>query len=204
MTTVAEPRAAEREGSPVLAFAGRRLLGAAVSLLVASVLIFIGTSVLPGNAASVVLGRGATPAAVQKLEKQMHLNKPLATQYTDWLGGFVHGDLGDSSIGLAQGQKHAPVWALISDPVKNSLILAAIAALFMIPLSLGLGAIAAVYAGKPVDHVISIGSLAAIALPEFVIGSLLVGVFFVGLDWLPPVAIVPPRRGPPGGPDKLG
>ncbi|HET8806736.1 MAG TPA: ABC transporter permease, partial [Gaiellales bacterium] len=143
MTTVAEPRAADREVSPVLAFVGRRLLGAAVSLLVASVLIFIGTSVLPGNAASVVLGRGATPAAVQKLEKQMHLNKPLTTQYTNWLGGFVHGDLGDSSIGLAQGQKHAPVWALISDPVKNSLILALITALFMIPLSLGLGAIAA-------------------------------------------------------------
>src|SRR5256885_7115452 len=93
MTTVAEPRAADREVSPVLAFVGRRLLGAAVSLLVASVLIFIGTSVLPGNAASVVLGRGATPAAVQKLEKQMHLNKPLTTQYTNWLGGFVHGDL---------------------------------------------------------------------------------------------------------------
>ena len=156
MTTVAEPRAADREVSPVLAFVGRRLLGAAVSLLVASVLIFIGTSVLPGNAASVVLGRGATPAAVHKLEQQMHLNKPLATQYTNWLGGFVHGDLGDSSIGLAQGQKHAPIWPLISDPVKNSLILALIAALFMIPLSLGLGAIAAVYAGRPADHAISI------------------------------------------------
>src|SRR3954454_22191754 len=203
MTTGAEPRAAGREVSPVLAFVGRRLLGAAVSLLVASVLIFIGTSVLPGNAASVVLGRGATPAAVQRLETQMHLDKPLTTQYTNWLGGFVHGDLGDSSIGLAQGQQHAPVWDLISDPVKNSLILAAIAALFMIPLSLGLGAIAAVYAGKPVDHVISIGSLAAIALPEFVIGSLLVGVFFVGLDWLPPVAIVPPGGDPLSDPTKL-
>ena len=77
-----------------------------LSLLVASVLIFIGTSVLPGNAASVVLGRGATPSAVQRLDKQMHLDKPLTTQYTNWLGGFVHGDLGDSSIGLAQGQKH--------------------------------------------------------------------------------------------------
>ena len=71
------------------------------------------------------------------------------------------------------------MWALISDPVKNSLILALITALFMIPLSLGLGAIAAVYAGRPADHAISIMSLAAIALPEFVIGSLLVGVFFV-------------------------
>ena len=203
MTTVAEPRAADREVSPVLAFVGRRLLGAAVSLLVASVLIFIGTSVLPGNAASVVLGRGATPAAVQKLETQMHLNKPLTTQYTNWLGGFVHGDLGDSSIGLAQGQKHAPVWALISDPVKNSLILALITALFMIPLSLGLGAIAAVYAGRPADHAISIMSLAAIALPEFVTGSLLVGVFVVWLNVLPPVSIIPPGQSPLSDPTTL-
>ena len=67
----------------------------------------------------------------------------------------------------------------------------------------GYGAIAAVYAGKPVDHVISIGSLAAIALPEFVIGSLLIGVFFVGLDWLPPVAIVPPGGNPLDAPEKL-
>src|SRR4051795_9138802 len=133
----------------------------------------------------------------------MHLNKPLTTQYTNWLGGFVHGDLGDSSIGLAQGQKHAPVWALISDPVKNSLILALITALFMIPLSLGLGAIAAVYAGRPADHAISIMSLAAIALPEFVIGSLLVGVFFVWLDVLPPVAIIPPGQSPLSDPTKL-
>src|SRR5690348_16093635 len=183
MTTVAEPRAGGREVSPVVSFVGRRLLGAAVSLFVASVLIFVGTSVLPGDAASVVLGRGATPQAVHRLNQQMHLNRPLTSQYESWLTGFVRGDLGDSSVGLAQGQKHAPVWPLIRDPVKNSLILALIAALFMVPLSLGLGAIAAVYAGRPADHAISIVSLAAIALPEFVIGSLLIGVFFVWLDW---------------------
>jgi len=203
MTTVAEPRAADREVSPVLAFVGRRLLGAAVSLLVASVLIFIGTSVLPGNAASVVLGRGATPAAVHRLEVQMHLDKPLTTQYTTWLGGFVHGDLGDSSIGLAQGASSAPIWPLISDAVVNSVILAVITALLMIPLSLGLGVLAAVMRGKWPDHVISVASLAAIALPEFVIGSLLVGVFFVWLDVLPPVAIIPPGQSPLSDPTKL-
>ena len=133
----------------------------------------------------------------------MGLDKPAYQEYIDWVTGLLHGDLGDSAVGLAQGEKSAPVWDLISDPVKNSLILAAIAALFMIPLSLGLGAIAAVYAGKPVDHVISIGSLAAIALPEFVIGSLLIGVFFVGLDWLPPVAIVAPGGDPLSDPTKL-
>ncbi len=78
-----------------------------------------------------------------------------------------------------------------------------ITALLMIPLSLGLGVLAAVTRGGWVDHAISVGSLAAIALPEFVIGSLLIGVFFVGLDWLPPVAIVAPGASPLDDPTKL-
>src|SRR5207302_999842 len=91
----------------------------------------------------------------------------------------------------------------ISGPVKNSLILAAITALLMIPLSLGLGVLAAVRAGKPSDHLISLGSLAAISMPEFVVGSLLVAVFFVGLNVLPPVAIVAPGADPLSNPKQL-
>ena len=187
----------------MLAFLGRRILGAIGALFVASLLIFLGTAVLPGDAASVVLGRGATPQAVDELNQRLHLDRPLVEQYTSWLGGLLHGDLGDSSVGLAQGAKDAPVWDIISSPVKNSLILALVTALFMIPLSLGLGALAAVRAGRAVDHGISIGSLAAIALPEFVIGSLLIGVFFVWLDVLPPVALIPPGDNPLSHPTKL-
>jgi peptide/nickel transport system permease protein len=203
MATVAETAPAHREASPVLRFLGRRIAGAAAALLAASLLIFVGCQLLPGDAASVVLGRNASPANVRALNAQMHLDKPAYQQYLDWLGGFVHGDLGDSAVGLAQGATHAPIWPLISSPVKNSLILAAIAALFMIPLSLGLGVLAGTYAGRALDHVISIGSLVAIALPEFVIGSLLIGIFFVGLDVLPPVAIIPPGGDPLSDPKKL-
>ena len=203
MSVLAAPRANVRERSPVLRFVARRTLGALAGILAASVVIFVGTHVLPGSAASVVLGRNGSPDVVRALDKRLHLNKPLVQQYTDWLRGFVHGDLGDSAVGLAQGEKHAPIWPLISNPVKNSLILAGITALLMIPLSLGLGVLAAVFAGRWIDNVISIGSLAAIALPEFVIGSLLVGVFFVGLDVLPPVAIVPVGSNPLDDPTKL-
>jgi peptide/nickel transport system permease protein len=95
------------------------------------------------------------------------------------------------------------VSALISSPLKNSAILAGLAALLMIPLSLGMGAYAAIRAGKPADHVISIGSLISISAPEFVTGSLLVALFFVGLHWLPPVAIVPPGADPLSTPKEL-
>ena len=105
MTTVAEPRRETREASPVLAFLGRRLVGAAAALLASSLLIFAGTTILPGSAASVVLGRGATPQAVKELEQRLNLDRPLVEQYTSWMGGLVHGDLGDSSVGLAQGRR---------------------------------------------------------------------------------------------------
>ena len=164
--------------------------------------IFVALNILPGNPASVILGRNATPAAERVLTQRMQLDRPATTRYFDWLGGFVHGDLGVSAVSLAQGQR-ASVWHQISGPLKNSAILAAIAALFMIPLSIGLGVIGPIFPGKPVDHVISISSLAAIALPEFVTGSLLIGIFFVWLDWLPPVALVPPGGSPLDNPSEL-
>ena len=54
------------------------------------------------------------------LTHRMHLDRPAATRYVDWLGGFVHGDLGNSAVGIAQGAKTAPIWNLISGPLKNS------------------------------------------------------------------------------------
>jgi peptide/nickel transport system permease protein len=199
----AEPRPVRRGVPPVLAFIGRRVVGAAAALLAASVLIFAAVEVLPGSPASAVLGRGASPAAVRILTHRMHLDRPASTRYVDWLRGFVHGNLGDSAVALAQGSTHAPVWHLISGSLENSAILAAITAALMIPLSLGLGALAAVRAGRPTDHLISLGSLAAVSVPEFVTGSLLVAVFFVGLHWLPPVALVPPGGDPLSNPKQL-
>jgi peptide/nickel transport system permease protein len=202
MTALALPRGRTRRASPVVRFVSRRLLGSVAALLAASVLIFAGVQILPGNAASAVLGRDATPQAIAVLTKQMGLQRPPTSRYLDWLGGFVHGDFGTSAVSLAQGE-HASVGSLIADPVKNTAILAAITALLMIPLSLGLGAFAAVRAGKPADHLISLGSLVSISAPEFVTGALLVAVFFVGLDWLPPVAIVPPGGDPLSHPTQL-
>jgi len=187
----------------LLRFVGRRLLGAVAALFVASLVIFAGTQLLPGDAASVVLGRNGNPATVKLLHQQLNLDRPAWQQYVDWITGLLHGDLGNSAVGMAQGATSAPIWPLISDAVVNSVILALITALLMIPLSLGLGVVAAVLRGKWPDHVISVASLAAIALPEFVIGSLLIGVFFVGLDWLPPVAIVAPGASPLDDPEKL-
>jgi peptide/nickel transport system permease protein len=136
------------------------------------------------------------------LRKAMGLDRPIVVQYADWLSGFARGDLGNSAAGYAAGAK-LPIWDQIRPRLVASLWLAGITALLMIPLSLVLGIVAARHAGRPADVVISTTSLAVISLPEFVIGSLLIGVFFVGLDWLPPVAIVPPGASPLDDPTKL-
>ena len=88
----------------IVAFLIRRVAAGLATLLVATMLIFAAVQVLPGNVASVVLGRNATPARVAALRADLHLNDPLPTRYVTFLGNLVTGHLGDSSAALAQGR----------------------------------------------------------------------------------------------------
>jgi peptide/nickel transport system permease protein len=190
---VLEPAVSTRRRAsshPLAWFLAKRIVAAIFTLFVISVLIFVGTSVLPGDAASAILGRDATPASLAALRAQLHLNQPLTEQYARWIGGVLHGDLGRSA---ASG---IPITTLISDPVKNSAILAGCAALLLIPLALVLGVLAATRAGRGVDHFISLSSLGATALPEFVTGTILILVFALHLNVLPAVSFLNPGQSP--------
>ena len=132
----------------------------------------------------------------------MGLDRPAVERYVDWLVGLVTGDLGDSAAGYAEGSKR-PIWNEISGEAGNSAVLALLAALIMVPLALLLGVVAAIRAGRPVDHAISAGSLTVISLPEFVVGSLLVLLFFSWLDVLSPVSLIPPGESPLAHPSEL-
>jgi peptide/nickel transport system permease protein len=190
------PRVSARRRHPVPAFVGRRLLAGVVTLLVASLLVFAMTELLPGDVASVVLGRNATPEAVAGLQDKLGLDRPFLSRYGDWLGGIVTGDLGDSTVGLAQGADSAPVSEKISEPIRNSAILAAIAFVLFVPLALALGVLAGVRAGRPTDYAISLTALALSALPEFVIATFLIVIFFSYLGWFPPVVGFGPGQSP--------
>jgi peptide/nickel transport system permease protein len=181
---------------PLLGFLVRRVSAGLTTLLVASFFIFFATNVLPGNVASVVLGKDATPANVAQLDHRLDLDRPLLVRYWSWLSGVATGNLGQSAVQLAQGATSAPVAAAITTPVVNSLILAGITIVLMIPLSIGLGVVAGLRAGRPTDHVISLTTLVIGAFPEFVFGALLILIFFTELKLLPPVAVLPPGEGP--------
>jgi peptide/nickel transport system permease protein len=205
VTDVAAPRTAVRAARrrrPLLRFVVRRLVAAAATLFVVSILIFAGTEVLPGDAASAVLGRTASPEQLAEMQELMGLDRPAHERYLDWLGGLLTGDLGNSAAGYAAGGE-SPIWDEIAPKIGNSFTLAAVTTLLMIPLALVLGVLAAVRAGRPLDHVISVSSLAIISLPEFIIGSLLILLFFSWLDVLPPVSLIAPGTSPLSEPDAL-
>ncbi|MGH2714390.1 MAG: ABC transporter permease [Thermoleophilaceae bacterium] len=192
--SIRRPVAARR---PMLRFLGRRIAASVVLLFVASVLIFAGTQLLPGDAATAVLGRNATPEALADVRAELELDRPVIERYSSWLGGFVSGDLGRS---LASRQ---PVSDLAGDRFVNSAVLAFLTAVVLFPLAIGLGVLAAVRRGRAVDHAISGLSLTFIAAPEFVLGTFLALIFAVNLKLVPPVSLLPPGSSPLSEPSLL-
>jgi peptide/nickel transport system permease protein len=180
---------------PAIAFVLRRVGAAIITLIIVSMLIFAGTNLLPGNAARAILGQHATPASVAIVERELGLNHSITERYWSWFTGVLHGNLGQSAVGaVLNGSEHASVAGLISGPLGDSAILAAIAFLILVPLALLIGVFSATRVGRWSDTAISMFSLGLVSLPEFVTGSLLVLLFAVGLGWLPAVSLVAPGQ----------
>ena len=183
---------AARARSPILRFLVRRFASALVTLVVVSIVIFAATDAIPGSPAASILGKFATPSEVVVLDKRLGFEKPATTRYFDWVGGLLQGTLGNSAVGLAQGQRSAPIWPLIRGRLANTLTLTLLTTLLVVPLALLLGSAAAIKVDRPLDHTITTVTLALIAMPEFVVGALLILLFFVALRWLDPTSLIPP------------
>jgi len=172
-------------------FVVRRILLGLVTLFAISIIVFAATQALPSDPARAILGRNATPEALKALRKQVHLDRSVVDQYTHWLGGDHAGDLGQS---LAANE---PVSTLLGKRLENSAFLVLLAGGISVPLSLLLGALSARKRDKLFDHATSITMLALAALPEFVVGIVLV-VLLGTTVWqvLPAVSIIPPEDAP--------
>jgi len=159
----------------------RALVGLGTMLIV-SVLVFLGTEVLPGDVAQAVLGQNATEDLIANLREEMGLNDPLAVRYWSWLTGFVVGDFGTS---LVNG---VPVAEMVVERGGRTLILALSTAAIAVPLAIALGLLAASRPGGWLDNTITTASLVMISLPDFLVAVVLVSVFSVALGWLPAIA----------------
>jgi len=160
-------------------FIVRRLGFVLLSMLMASIIIFAATQVIPGDIASVILGQFATPEAKANLRAELGLNRPLIVQYLDWLWNFIQGDWGVST-GM-----HVPVRPLVMARLNNTLVLAAVGFAMFVPLGILLGVISAIRRNSWIDHSISISALVFVGLPEFVTGIILIYIFALQLGWLP-------------------
>ena len=165
----------------------RRLGFMVLTVVLASVIIFWATEVLPGDVASQVLGRFATQQAKTELRHKLGLDKPIVAQYSTWVTHYARGDWG-SSVSM-----NTPVRTVVFERLRNSFMLAIVAFAFYVPLGIFLGLIAALRKNTWLDQSISIGSLAFIGLPEFVSGVILISIFAVRLHWFPASSAIDPR-----------
>jgi peptide/nickel transport system permease protein len=159
-------------GGAVLQFIIRRLGFMALTLFIVSVVIFAVTEVLPGDAAQSILGTQATEESLAALRERLNLDQPPHIRYVDWLAGAFQGDFGTSL------RMNVPVFPLIMERLGNSLALAGLALLISVPLA------------------ITLGTLAGVSMPEFVVGVLLILLFSSTWSILPSSSLMEPEQNP--------
>ena len=169
----------------------RRLAFLALTVLLTSLLVFIVTQWLPGDVCRIILGREAGQVAIENCRQELGLDQPLPIQYLNWLGDFLTGNWGISY------STNLPIYPMVMDRLRNSLILALVTLVISVPLAVTLGVIAGLNEDRAIDNTISVGSLAVVGLPEFVTGLVLILVFSfglrdLGLPYLPANSSVPP------------
>ena len=160
-----------------------------ITLVLVSMIVFAVAQLLPGNLARNVLGPFATPASVAQLNHQLGVDRPIYTQYADWISKFIQGNLGNSL------EYQVSVSSLLGPALLNSLKLAAVAFALVVPLSIVGGVFAALRRGRISDRVITLTGLSLTAVPEFVSAIMLILVFGLLLNLLPVSAAAPAGAG---------
>ena len=150
-----------------------------LGLLVASVLIFLTLRVLPGDIAQLIGGVNSSPEQIAAIRTQLGLDRPLAVQYLEWIGGVVRGDLGTS---LLTG---TPVVDELVQKAQVTVPLGILSLLVAVVISVPLGVLSAMRRGHADGTALSVGSQTLAAVPVVWAGMMLVVVFAVWLGWLP-------------------
>jgi peptide/nickel transport system permease protein len=171
-------------------FIARRVALVVLTLWLVSLAVFGVSELLPGDVAIFILGQQATPETLAVLRAQLGLNVPAPERYVMWLVGFVHGDWG-RSLAL-----QVPIADLVLSRTVNSFVLAGMALIITVPLSIGFGLLAALRQGRFTDRAISLVGISGLAIPEFVSGVVLILVFSLTLRIAPASAQIPSGASP--------
>lgn len=176
----------------MLTYLARRFVAAALSLLLASVLVFAALLAVPGDPAQVLLGFDASPETLAAVREDLGLDLPPVERYAAWMANLLRGDLGMSLV------YERPVRALIAERLGVSIPLALGAALLATLIAVPLGTWAAQMRGRWGDPTVMVVAQLGAAIPAFWLGLLLVLAFAVNRNWLPAAGFVPWDRDPIG------
>ncbi|MET7988624.1 MULTISPECIES: ABC transporter permease [unclassified Streptomyces] len=168
----------------------RRLLQLIPVVLVVSLVLFLLLRLMPGDPTVDILGQDASAADRAALRADLGLNAPMWRQFTDWIGGIVHGDLGVSWL---TGEK---ISAVLGDRLAATAELGVIALAFALFIGIPAGVLAAVKRRKPTDTALNSAGLLALSAPHFYLAALLILVFALWLKVLPPSGFVPLAQDP--------
>ena len=160
-----------------------------LTLLLVSIIIFAMLEVLPGDVASRILGRDATPESLATLRAQLHLEDPAPQRYLDWLGGILHGDFGKALT------SSRPVTEILAPRIYNTLVLSAAAFLLYLPLALIPALLQAMRRDGPLDHGLSVITLVLLSTPDFLLGTLLLIGFVIRVPLFPAMSLVDQSSG---------
>jgi peptide/nickel transport system permease protein len=174
----------------MLKFLVKRALLSLITLAILSVLVFLGGQLLPGDVGRAVLGPLADARSVAAFNHQMGVDRPLPVQYWEWISHFVRGDMGRSFT------FRAPVAPFVGEALINSLKLAALAFVLVVPIGITGGVLAALRAGSVRDRSIVVIGQSLGIVPEFIASIVLILIFGIWLRWLPMSADWPEGAGP--------
>lgn len=173
-------------------YIARRLLQAVPVLLGILVLTFALVHLAPGDPIAILAGDAGDAAYYAEMRAKFGLDRPLPEQLAAYVANAARGDLGVSFA------HRRPVLEVIADRVPATLLLMLTALALSTMLGIGLGALAARHAGRPLDHAVTIGTLLGAATPAFWLGQVLVIVFAWGLGWFPVQGMTTARGVAPG------
>jgi peptide/nickel transport system permease protein len=167
----------------------QRFLLALFTLLLVSFLIFAVLEILPGDVATRILGRDATPETLAALRDRMHLGDPALLRYGRWLWGVLHGDFGQSLVSSRS------VMEILGPRIVNTAYLSVFAFILYIPLATLPAVLQAIRRDRPVDHALSVLTLVLLSIPDFLLGTLLLLTFVLVIPVLPAMSTVDQTSG---------
>ena len=174
------------QGGLLLFIFGRILAGIPI-VIALSLLVFLATQALPGDAAVAYLANSATPERLAAIREQLNLDDPIMVQYFSWASGVVQLDFGQTLTG------EVSVSGILGERIQNTLILMASSGIVAMPLSILIGTYAAVRRGKIFDNVSSLITLILASLPEFVVAIFLVFLLATNISQIfPAISFVEP------------